>query len=660
MTSTVETRRPDGRAIFFEALASACRPVKRLLVSQWADKYRKLSSKASSEPGDWRTSRVPPAREIMDCLSVRSPVRSVSIMKAAQVFGTEIALNWIGYIISHAPASLLVVVPTLDVRKKWVRQRLDPLLIETPVLAEKVNAKKRRDGGNSLEMKEFPGGLVIIGGANSAESLRSMPIKFAINDELDGFPWEVGKGDKKEGDPHELVRARQRNFSRRKELNISTPTVKDASRIEQLFELGDQRYYHVPCPHCGEYQRLVFREGDVRRLEWTTHPQTKEVTAVWYTCRANACVIEEHHKSAMLERGKWVATHPERKDRSYHISALYSPLGLGLTWMEIAQMWLRAQSDKTKLQIFINTVLGEVWEDRTSDLPYQVIAQRAEPYQLREIPAGCLVLSCGVDTHPDRLEVQVIGHGRGGRTWGGIDWVQFYGSPACEPTEGVWAELTKYLNTPFENSHQRKLTIEATLIDSGGHNTHDVYNYCRSRAARRLMAGQGANKSGKPILTSRAKPQDVNWRGKVVKKGVMLWTVGTDAAKSWLFNRLHNDTGAAPDERRIHFSNALPEEYFKQLTSEAFDTVRNRWVLRRGRRNESLDTFGYALAASQHPEVRVHTYKDAQWDALERLLEPAPVAPGEPEPPAPAGPVSGRRMINPGIGKGGFVNRWRK
>lgn len=659
MSSAVgQSIRPDGRAIFFESLAAACRPVKRLLVSQWADKHRKLTSKASSEPGDWRTSRVPPAREIMDCLSVRSPVRSVSIMKAAQMFGTEIALNWIGYVVDHAPASMLIVVPTLDVRKKWVRQRLDPLLIETPALSKKVNAKKRRDGGNSMDMKDFPGGILILGGANSAASLASMPVKYSINDELDRFPWEVGKGDKSEGDPLELIRARQKNFSRRKELNISTPTVKDASRIEQLFELGDQRYYHMPCPHCGEYQRLKFRDGDVRRLEWTKHPETNEVLDVWYNCEHSGCRIDEHHKTEMLEKGKWIPTHPDRKDRSYHISGLYAPIGLGHTWKEIAQQWIRAQEDKTKLQNFINLVLGEVWEDRTSDLPFQVIMQRAEPYSLREIPVGCFILTAGVDTHPNRLETQVLGHGRGGRTWT-IDWFQLFGDPACPPDEGVWAELTKYLNTPITNSFARELRIEATAIDTGGHNTHDVYNYVRSRAARRLMAIHGANKTGKPILVSRPKPQDVNYRGKIIKKGVMLWTVGGDTAKSALFARLHGDTEATPEERRIHFSNQLPEDYFKQLCSEAFDTSKNRWVIRRGRRNESLDTWVYGYSAAQHPEIRVHALKENNWLHLEQMLEPHATN-AEAPPPEPETPSTGLRVISPGVQRGGFVNRYKQ
>lgn len=645
MNISSESYQPDARAIYFESLARACRPIKRLTVSQWADKHRKLTSKASSEPGPWRTARVPYLREIMDCLSARSSVRSVTIMKSAQVGGTEIALNWAGYIADHAPAPTLIVVPTLEVRKRWVRQRLDPLLIETPALADKFDAKRKRDGGNAEDMKDFPGGMFIIAGANSPASLASMPIKFVINDEIDRFPWEAGN----EGDPLGLIRKRQQNFSRRKELNISTPTIKDASRIEELFNAGDQRYYHVPCPHCGEFQSL---KKD--NLVWTKHPETNEITHIAYACAHCGVEIDEHFKTQMLERGRWVPTHPERRDRSYHINGLYAPIGLGLRWIELAREWLAAQDDKAKLKRFINTDLGEVWEDRTSDLPYQSIMARAEPYQLREIPQGCLVLTAGVDTHPDRLEVQVVGHGRNGQTWV-CDWLTLMGDPTREE---IWTKLTEYLNRPFTNNFARELRIEATAIDTGGHNTHDVYNYVRSRAARRLMAIQGANTPGKPILSARSKPQDVNWKGKVIKRGVMLWSLGTDTAKAALFARLRGDTESEPSAWRVHTSNALPDEYYKQLTAEAFDPERNRWVKRRGRRNEALDTWVYAVAASQHPEIRVHAMRAADWTRLEQLLEPprpATPAPGEPQiesTPSPP-PIPIRR-------RGGFVNRWKK
>lgn len=643
---------PNGRAHFFGAFAAACRPRKRLSVSAWADAYRRLTSKASSEPGPWRTARVPFAREIMDCLSVESPVRSVSLMKAAQVTGTEIALNWIGYVMDHAPAPMLVVVPTLDVKERWVKQRLDPMLTETPRLAAMFDARRRRAGTNSESIKDYPGGMLIVGGANSPASLASMPIKYAINDEIDRFPWEVGE----EGDPLELIRKRQQTFPRRKELNVSSPTVKGASRIDGLYEAGDQRRYHVPCPHCSEL--LVLRwslsadEPHHGHLKWTLDPATKEPRHVAYLCGHCGAEIDEHHKPWMLDHGRWIARFPHRAARSYHLNGLYTPLGLGLRWYEMVGKWLAAQGDRTKLKVFINTDLGEPWEDRDNAINHKALAERAEAYALREIPPGCLILTCGIDVQGDRLELQLLGHGRGRVTWT-IDMHVIPGDPAHILTAAGRGEgpLADYLAAPLVNRHGRELRIEAAAIDTGGHHTQEVYNYVRAalqlpqdRRPRRLMAIKGANLPGRPVLAGRPQHQDVTSRGRVIKNGVLLWMVGTDTAKQLLADRLKSDALLDPAARLVRFSAALPEDFYRQLTAEVFDPERNRWVKLRGRRNEALDCWVYALAAAYHPEVRIHAKIARDWTHLERLLEPTAAAPAPPtaagQAPAAAAPVS--------------------
>ena len=283
-------------------------------------------------------------------------------MKASQIVGTEVLLNWMGYVMDHAPAPMLVVQPTLEARERFVKQRVDPMLAGTPVIARLFGAGRQRDATNTEAIKDFPGGMLILGGGNSPASLAMMPIKYAANDEIDRYPWEAGQ----EGDPHGLIRARQRTFRGCKELNISSPTVKGASRIDELYEAGDQRQYHVPCPHCEQLQGLEWKN-----LRWTLDPVTKEPTHIAYVCRHCGAEIEEHHKTEMLKevgrggRARWIPQRPERshRTRSYHINALYSPLGLGLRWIEIVHLWLEAQGDRTKLKVFINTVLGEPWED---------------------------------------------------------------------------------------------------------------------------------------------------------------------------------------------------------------------------------------------------------------------------------------------------------
>lgn len=595
------------------SFAQGCQPRQRLSVSDWSDANRVLTSEGSSEPGPWRTSRTPYLREIMDSLS-DPEVRSVVVIKSAQVGLTEVGLNWIGYTMDHSPCPMLVVVPTLEVRKRWAMQRLKPLLDTLPVL--RSVGLRSRTAANSEDIKSFPGGLLVLGGANSASSLASMPIKRTVLDEVDRYPWQVGS----EGDPLGLIRERQKTFSDRCELLISTPTMRDASRIEEEYELSDKRRYHVPCPHCAHMQHLKWAN-----LKWDC-----PVANAWYVCEECGGVIEESSKQSMLRAGQWIAERQHvRRRRGYHINGLYAPPGLGHTWLEMAQEWARVHNDPIKLKRFVNTQLGESWEDKKRAIKSELLAERADDYVTRTVPPGALVLTAGVDVQPDRLEAQVVGWGRGQRSWV-IDYIVLPGDPSMP---AVWMALTEYLNTPLRNAWGMDMRIQATAIDTGGHNTHDVYMYVRSRAARRLMAIKGSSTPNKPVLSARPTAQDINWRGQKIKEGVELWTVGADTAKDVLYNQLAADGGLPASERRVRFPAGLELDYYHGLVSEAYDPERNRWVKKSGVRNEPLDTRNYALAASHHPEVRVHAMRAADWDALERVLQPAePVAQAAPEP----------------------------
>lgn len=594
----------NGRRVLLSALAAAVRPRAALTVSQWADAHRRLSQKASAEFGMWRTARTPYLREIMDCLSAQSPVEEVWIMKSAQVGGTEVGLNWIGYVMHHCPAPMLVVLPTLEVRRRWSLQRLEPMLKETPELRSIFDALRTRSSTNGQDIKDYPGGMLVLGGANSAASLASMPIRYSLCDEVDKFKWEL----KGEGDPLGLIDERQKSFRRRKKLRISTPTVKGASRIEEGWEKSDQRHYTMPCPECRE--GIYFKWP---QLQWNA-----DLSSIRYACEHCGALIEERHKAAMLAAGEWVPANPDSKIRGYHLNALMAPPGLGPTWRELVTDFLDASKDPVKLKRFINSNLGETWEDRSRDLRPNVLAQRAEPYKLREIPPGCLLLTAGVDTQDDRLAVQINGWGEGEKCWV-VDWLEIPGHPGREE---LWNRLTAYLNTPLQNAWGRQMRIEATAIDSGGHFTHEVYAYVRAAAVPRLMACKGANVPGKPILSGRPVAQDINLHGRIIRKGVKLWTIGSDTAKHTLHNRLFADQGADAENLRVHFSHELPADYYDQILSEVFDPERNRWIKRRGRRNEGLDTFVLSIAASQHPEIRVHARRASDWANLRKLLEP--------------------------------------
>ncbi len=622
-------------AAYLDKAANWCRPRANLTVSQWADEHRWLSSKGSGEPGKWETARNPLLREIMDCFSVSSPVRVIVIKKPSQFGATEVVLNVIGYTMDYAPAPMLMLVPTLESRDKWASQKLNPLLNETPVLADLFDANARRDASNSKDMKEFPGGVLYLGGGNSPNSYAQVSARIAIADDYARFPREVGD----EGDTGLLLRGRTKGFSRYKLGYVSTPTIKDACNIDDEYEKSDQSVPWVACPHCGEYQPLVWAS-----LKWTRDLATRQVTHAWYVCEKNGCVIEEHDKPEMIADGKirWIAKHPERsaQRRGFTWNSVDAPIGLGKTWPELAQQWLEAQGNPGKLKVFINTELGEVWEDRTGQLkPAQLVERALKELRAREIPPGCLMLAAGVDVQRGtRLEVQVLGIGPlpGGRVgqdfivWT-IDYAVIEGDPAQDK---VWQDLADYLNKPFTNTRHRELFIEATAIDEGdGFHTHDVRAFAMSGKARRLMSVKGLNRPSRSLMPGAAKPVELNRRGKADPRGAKMWDVGTDVAKKYLYARLEADVALPAGEQRIRFHGELEDSFYKGLLAEVFDPEKNKFVKRKGmRRNEAVDTWVYGWFAAHHPQISIARRSRKEWDDLAILLEPALREDGTPVP----------------------------
>jgi phage terminase large subunit GpA-like protein len=347
---------------------------------------------------------------------------------------------------------MLVVVPTLEVRKRWVKQRLDPLIAETPVLSAIFGGRRSRDAANAEDMKDFPGGMLVIGGANSAASLASMPIRYVVCDEVDRFPWDVGQ----EGDPLGLIDERTKTFPRRKVLLVSTPTTKGLSRIEGEYEKSDQRQYHVPCPDCGEYQVLRWRHDD--GTYGLVH--SAATGTVRYACRHCGTLIDEHHKPAMLERGHWIPRHAERPVRGYHLSGLYSPIGLGFTWAELWEKWQDAHGDTANLKRFINTTLAETWEEKGDSIADVALIARLEVYP-DTLPIR--LLTSFTDVQKDRLETTVIGWGAGEEAWA-LEHVIHAGDTAAQD---VWDELDEFL---------REQRVVLAGVDSG-YNTSMVYAF---------------------------------------------------------------------------------------------------------------------------------------------------------------------------------------
>lgn len=599
----------DGVMLVGEAIASGIEPPPRLSVQDWADAHRRLPTKGSGEPGPWRTSRVPYSAEIMECLSADHPAKRIVFMKSVQSAGTEIGNNWVGWFIDTQKAPMMVVQPTLDMAERWSKQRLASMIEDAPTLRAKIAPARARDSGNTTLLKEWAGGVMVISGANSGASLRSMPARYLFLDEVDAYPVEL----EGEGDPISLAEARTTTFPRRKVFLVSTPTIESLSRINKEWLASDMRRYHVPCPHCGHKQHLVWDN-----LRW---PKGQPEFAV-YHCADCGAGIEEHHKTWMLRHvseggeAEWVATHPERPVAGFHINALYTPTGLGYTWAELAALWIESSKDPARIKTFTNLRLGEVVADPNEKLSEDDLAARASDYAPRTIPRGCLVLTAGIDVQKDRFAILVIGHGRGGQQWV-IDYNEL---PADTTTDAGWEALDAFMAPPIINSRGLPMKISMAAIDSG-YLTDHVLNYTRLRRGR-VIAVKGASSPGKPII-NRPSKLDVTVRGRTIKHGAEGWLVGADTAKHVLFAVLTADGKRPLDaDRMIRFPQGLDASFYSQLTAEVWEPNRRRWVKVRPR-NEALDTWCYALAAAHHPSLRVHLWKEPQWTRLEAALEPA-------------------------------------
>ena len=573
---------------------------KKLTCSQWADEYRLLSEQSSSEPGPWKTSRTPYLKAIMDDLSVDSSLQNIVLMKGAQIGGTECGQNWIGYIIDQAPGPMLVVQPTVELAKRFSKQRLAPLIDSSPCLNTKVKPARSRDSGNTLFSKEFPGGVLMLTGANSAVGLRSMPVRYLFLDEIDGYPGELDG----EGDPVDLAIGRTRTFAQRKIFMVSTPTINGRSRIEQAFANSDQHYYFIPCPHCNHLQILMWKQ-----LRWEkSKPQT-----VKYHCEVCDKPIEEKEKLNFLNQGKWIAKQPQNKIRGYHLSSLYSPYGW-YSWEQAVTDWERAQGIPQRLQVFINTVLGETWQERGEAPDWQRLYLQRESYTIGEIPEKVALLTAGIDVQRDRLECSIVGWYQQ-QAWL-IDHIIIAGDPLSEKP---WNALNQVLNKSWDHSAGGALNIQLATIDSG-FLTGQVYQWVREQGHGQVVAIKGHSHLLNTVGTPRS--ADVNLQGRRITRGVRVWPVGVDALKVELYRRLKMKSPTQESLKTdgypsafIHFPQ-LSEAYFKQLTAERMiPKLKNgyrsyRWE-KHYPQNEALDCFIYAMAA--YNILGAHRWEKDYW-----------------------------------------------
>lgn len=587
-----------------DAIKSSLKPPPKLTVSEWADRFRQLSSESSAEAGRWSTSRAEYQRGMMDAVSDPN-IETVVLMTGAQIGKTELINNVVGFHIHQDPAPMLVVQPTLEMAQTWSKDRLAPAIRDTPVLAAKIGDPRSRDSGNTTLHKVFAGGHVTACGANSPSSLASRPCRLILCDEVDRYPASAGT----EGDPVSLAKKRATTFWNRKIILVSTPTERNHSRIEAAYAESDQRKYFVSCPDCKEEQ--VLRWSNVRWDEGKPH-------TAGYVCEECGSIWNDAARYRAVRYGKWKATADgDGKTAGFHISGLYSP------WTpleEAVRDFLASKRDPMRLKTWVNTFLGETWEDQGEQVDEHDLMDRAEDWG-DELPEEVLLLTAGVDVQDDRLEIEIVGWGRGEESWS-INYRTIYGDPS---TADLWMQLDEHLKQSFIHPTHGDMSIRSTCIDSGGHYTQQVYNYCRVRAGNRIYAIKGIGGEGKPIVGRPSK----NNIGKI-----NLFPVGVDTAKELIYSRLKIDTLG---EGYCHFPTGRSTEYFLMLTAEKKvlkyfkGRPRREWQKIRTR-NEALDCRVYATAALALMNINLEAvYKQAQNRLLSSGESPAPRRPALPK-----------------------------
>lgn len=567
----------------FRKIFKILEPPPDLKLSEWADKYRRLSSEASAEPGRWRTSKAPYQKEIMDAITDIN-IRKVVVMSAAQVGKTDaMILNPIGYYIHYEPSPIMVLQPTINMAEAFSKDRLTPMIRDTPVICERINDKSR-NSGNTILQKIFPGGHVTMVGANSPSSLASRPIRILLADEIDRYPATAGN----EGDPLFLAAKRLTTFWNRKEVDVSTPTIKGLSRIEVEYENSSRGEWNTPCPCCGALQPL----------KWANVVFDKDnLSEIRYVCEECGAVSAEVEWKEHFVEGKFVHEDPDNPVKGFHLNTLASTLA---TWKEVVEKFLMANAEKKKgnvemLKVWTNTELGETWEEDGEQIEDEVLMKRRETYNC-EVPEDVLYLTAGIDTQDDRFEVEVVGWGPEYENWG-IKYAALYGDTG-NMDDPVWHDLDTFLMQSFQKADGTLLKIICTCMDSGGHRTNQVYKFCKKRFNRKVFAIKGSNDSAAAYIQ---KPTKNN------REKAYLFMIGVDTGKSWLMDHLKVET---PGPGYCHFpkedGKGYDKKYFKGLTSEK-KVLRYKngrpyfaWELKdkgEHKRNEALDCRNYATAA---------------------------------------------------------------
>lgn len=599
-------------------------PPPNLNPAEWAEQSIYIPA-GNAIPGLIRFDNAPYQREPLDMI-IDPNCHRISLMWGAQVGKTTIMQCGQAYFIAQRPCSQMMMQPSGGDVKTWLETKFNPMIENNEELANLVAKPRGRDGVNNQQMKSYPGGWFMLAYSGSTKTMRGRSAPKIWCDEVDGYERTI------EGDAVDLLWQRAATFGDQRLLvETSTPTFKGLSAIERSFEAGDQRRYWIPCPNCKQYQTLKWSS-----VEWDKDNEGRHLPeTARYVCEHCRKWISDGQKIAALRKGEWRPEKPFLGHASYHLSELYSAFR---KWSDIVVSFLEKKANKS-LQTFVNVSLAETWEEEGESLEPHFLYMRREYY---DFPDEALVVVCGVDVQDDRIEGEVIAYGPGMESWG-IEEFVLHGNPA---NAILWDQLRDRLLKQYDGHN-----ILAVGIDSGGHYTQQVYEFCkRYGTSNRWFCLKGSSLTGSPIIANRGTKSN--------KAKVTLFSVGTDTCKELIYSRLKISN---PGPGYCHFPMTYDEEYFEQLTAEKRVTKytnghpKQVWVKTRPR-NEKLDCRVYALAALTllNPNLEILALKKNQQNHKNDEKKPEPDY---------SDPIIQRKnkkqpRQRPRGRSGGFVNNW--
>ncbi|WP_275076877.1 phage terminase large subunit family protein [Providencia rettgeri] len=638
-------------------------PPPRISVPDWADRYRKLAKEAGSTSGSWQTDTVEIARGPM--LSVtESGVHTITVMCCTQLMKTALLENVFGYFAHLDPCPMLLLQPKEDAAEQFSKERITPLIRVTPALRKVIGANKQKTSKETLLYKSFPGGFLALAGAGSPDNLARRPIRVLLADEVDKYPIT------REGDPITLAEERTATFGLNwLSVRACSPTVEDESRIAASYEDSDQRRASLACPHCGHRQFPDFfkhvhwpKEGEKHQPNlaliycescgagWSEGERLRALRTIrWHQTKPFECCGSRHSplndydqawhnddETAVDKVWKWSESERHAVYRAicpdcgglgvsnihagYQASKLFSP------WQkdkpsDIAQKYLKAKGDPDRELAWWNTQMGLPHRPNYGKkLPIDALLARREVYDA-EIPMGVVVLTAGIDTQNDRLEIEVVGWGKDEESWS----ISFDVIEGDLETAEPWTRLDAYLKQIWRRADGRGFTIMAACHDSGGNHTQKVYEFAKERLGRRIWAikGESATNGKRSPIWPNKRPTPKN------RSQFKPIIIGVNSAKDSIRSRLHIEERGPG---YMHFPVDRDIGYFSQLTSERLimkEAAGQRysvWELPHGKANEALDCRVYAYAALAglfHLGLKLNALAIAIDNNPDRLLPPS-------------------------------------